>query len=126
MTGLASCHQRGIIHRDLKLENILFYDKEQTHLKIVDFGIAGFCLKHLKEKTDSGTFKYMSPEVLKGDINLANPTMDIWALGIMMFLMIFGFHPFITKEERISKQFDVKVVMQRIINDPLVIPYSKL
>ena len=68
----------------------------------------------------------MSPDVLKGDINLANPTMDIWALGIMMFLMIFGFHPFITKEERISKQFDVKVVMQRIINDPLVIPYSKL
>jgi len=42
-------------------------------LKIVDFGIAGFCLNYLKEKTDSGTFKYMAPEVLKGDINLANP-----------------------------------------------------
>ena len=68
----------------------------------------------------------MSPEVLKGDINLANPSMDIWALGIMMFLMLFGFHPFITKEERISKQYDVKVVMQRIINDQVFIPQIKL
>ena len=68
----------------------------------------------------------MSPEVLKGDINLANPSMDIWALGIMMFLMLFGFHPFITKEERISKQYDVKVVMQRIINDQVFIPQIKI
>eukprot|EP00347_Sterkiella_histriomuscorum_P010358 403376607 len=126
ITGLSSCHQRGIIHRDLKLENVLFMDKECTHLKIVDFGIAGFCLKHLKEKTDSGTFKYMAPEVLKGDINLANPQMDIWALGIMMFTMLFGFHPFLNKKERQSKDYDIKVVMQRIINDPVDIPQPTL
>lgn len=48
-------------------------DKEHTFIKIVDFGIAGFCINNLKEKTDAGTQKYMAPEVLKGEINLANP-----------------------------------------------------
>jgi serine/threonine protein kinase len=86
-------------------------DKEQTHLKIVDFGIAGFCLNFLKEKTDAGTFKYMAPEVLKGDINLANPQMDIWAVGVMMFLMLFGYHPFLTKKERLSKDYDTKTLI---------------
>ncbi len=90
------------------MENILFMDKECTRLKIVDFGIAGFCLNHLKEKTDQGTFKYMAPEVLKGEINLANPSMDIWALGIMLFIMIYGYHPFLTERERVTKEYDIK------------------
>jgi len=104
------------------MENVLFMDVECTHLKIVDFGIAGFCLRHLREKTDAGTFKYMAPEVLKNDINLANPSMDIWALGIMIFHMLYGFHPFFSKKERITKDYDIKVLTQRIINDPLEIP----
>lgn len=37
------CHSRGVIHRDLKLENILFWDSKQTRIKVVDFGIAGVC-----------------------------------------------------------------------------------
>jgi len=61
----------------------------------VDFGIAGFCLVHLKEKTDAGTFKYMAPEVLKGDVTLASPLMDVWGVGLMMFLMLYGHHPFL-------------------------------
>jgi serine/threonine protein kinase len=36
------CHQKGIIHRDLKLENVLFSDKEKLEIKVVDFGIAGY------------------------------------------------------------------------------------
>jgi serine/threonine protein kinase len=83
-------------------------NKEHTWIKIVDFGIAGFCLNHLKEKTDAGTFKYMAPEVLSGEINLANPQMDIWALGVMMFLMLYGFHPFLPKKERFCKEYDLK------------------
>jgi len=64
--GLSICHSKGIIHRDLKLENVLFEDKDHKMIKIVDFGIAGFCLNNLKEKTDAGTYKYMAPEVLTG------------------------------------------------------------
>ena len=97
LAGLQECHGRGIIHRDLKLENVLFMDQSRKQIKIVDFGIAGFCLTNLKEKTDAGTFKYMAPEVLKGDISLANPSMDIWSVGMMMFIMLYGFHPFLPK-----------------------------
>ena len=101
----------------------MFSDLEKKHIKIVDFGIAGFCLNNLKEKTDAGTFKYMAPEVLKGDINLANPAMDTWALGMMMFIMLFGFHPFLPPKYRFSKEgCDLKTLIQNIIKDPLQIP----
>lgn len=57
------CHRKGVIHRDLKLENILFWDQERTRIKVVDFGIAGVCRAQEKDKSDAGTIKYMSPEV---------------------------------------------------------------
>ena len=85
MQGLLTCHEKGIIHRDLKMENVLFTNTDYKQIKIVDFGIAGFCKNFLNEKTNAGTFKYMAPEVLKGDVNLANPAMDVWSLGMMMF-----------------------------------------
>jgi serine/threonine protein kinase len=37
------CHIRGIVHRDLKLENVLFKAQGELHIKVVDFGIAGVC-----------------------------------------------------------------------------------
>jgi len=79
----------------------------------------------LREKTDAGTFKYMAPEVLKGEISLANPAMDIWALGMMLFLMLFGFHPFLPKEQRFrfsKESYDIKLLIQNIIKDELEIP----
>lgn len=54
-----------IIHRDLKLENIMFADKERTRVKIVDFGIAGLTALAVKgERTNCGTMSYIAPEVL--------------------------------------------------------------
>jgi serine/threonine protein kinase len=51
----------------------------------------------------------MAPEVLKGEINLANPAMDIWAVGMMMFIMLFGYHPFMPSKFRYSKEgYDLK------------------
>jgi serine/threonine protein kinase len=90
------------------MENILFTNTDRKLIKIVDFGIAGFCQNNLKEKTDAGTFKYMAPEVLKGNVSLANPSMDVWSLGMIMFLMIYGFHPFLPKDQRFAKDFDLK------------------
>lgn len=54
----------------------------------------------------------MAPEVLKGDINLANPLMDVWALGIMMYMMLFGQHPYQTY----AKGEQVKNIISRITN----------
>lgn len=64
--AIAYCHKKGIIHRDLKLENVLFSDKSRELIKVVDFGIAGFCKGNSKDKTDAGTQRYMAPELISG------------------------------------------------------------
>jgi protein kinase len=55
------CHSRGVVHRDLKLENVLFKNQdyqEDLFVKVVDFGIAGVG----GDKVDAGTLSYMAPE----------------------------------------------------------------
>lgn len=56
------CHNRKLIHRDLKLENIMFANKDDNILKIVDFGIAGVALNTNTDKLNIGTIRYMAPE----------------------------------------------------------------
>jgi len=56
---MSYCHVRGIVHRDLKLENVLFKSAGDLLIKVVDFGIAGA----QKDKVDAGSIAYMPPEV---------------------------------------------------------------
>lgn len=63
INAMSYCHNRGIIHRDLKLENILVKSREDMTIKIVDFGIAGVCVDNKKERNDCGSLTYMAPEV---------------------------------------------------------------
>ena len=65
VAALDCCHEQGIIHRDLKLENILFETKAKSRIKIVDFGISGMCKPNNHDKNDAGTLRYMAPEVLQ-------------------------------------------------------------
>ena len=61
---------------------------------MVDFGIAGMCKPDIHEKNDAGTLKYMAPEVLANYYTVANPAIDVWALGIMLYVMLFRKYPF--------------------------------
>jgi MAP/microtubule affinity-regulating kinase len=58
------CHNRKLIHRDLKLENIMFANRNDTLIKIVDFGIAGMAVNSNMDKLNIGTIRYMAPETL--------------------------------------------------------------
>jgi MAP/microtubule affinity-regulating kinase len=87
-------HREKLIHRDLKLENVLFESKAKSRIKIVDFGISGRCKGSNIERTDAGTIRYMAPEVLQGLDNKANPAIDLWALGCMLYCMKFYKFPF--------------------------------
>lgn len=63
---MSYCHSQKLIHRDLKLENILFQSLESGIVKVVDFGIAGVASNLNVDKVDMGSLGYMAPEVLSG------------------------------------------------------------
>jgi len=92
------CHSRGVIHRDLKLENVLFKNKleDDFSIKVIDFGIAGMS----NDKVDAGTLAYMAPECLERVAADTSPAIDVWAIGIMFYCMVYGTLPFIHDNEK--------------------------
>lgn len=89
------CHAQGVVHRDLKLENVMFETQERTRIKVVDFGIAGLSRAGTAELNESATTRYMTPEmILRGVTSRAHPSMDVWAMGIMLYCMLFHRMPF--------------------------------
>lgn len=99
--ALDAAHQQGIVHRDLKPDNVfLVSDGDVTRVVVTDFGVARQATKKKADKDDSmtrsdvilGTPEYMAPEQL--DLEKAMPASDIYTLGIVMFEMITGHHPF--------------------------------
>ena len=108
MSAIAYCHEKGIVHRDMKLENILFAtESEDSPIKIIDFGLSVLLgkkeTKNENETTDLkkygfkrmttkvGTIYYMSPEVIKGNYD---EKCDIWACGVILYTLLSGYPPF--------------------------------
>ncbi|OMJ70984.1 hypothetical protein SteCoe_30911 [Stentor coeruleus] len=92
------CHNSKIVHRDLKLENIIFSSDSYSMIKIVDFGIAGmFNLGQSGERSDAGSILYIPPEIYKSQDNRANPAIDVWAMGCIFYYLLEGKHPFMHK-----------------------------
>uniref|UniRef100_UPI00358FE77F serine/threonine-protein kinase 40 isoform X1 n=2 Tax=Myxine glutinosa TaxID=7769 RepID=UPI00358FE77F len=88
-----SLHQKNIVHRDLKLGNMVL--NKRTHR----ITVTNFCLgKHLVSEGDllkdqRGSPAYISPDVLSGRPYLGKPS-DMWALGVVLFTMLYGQFPF--------------------------------
>lgn len=96
LNGLTAIHSKNLIHRDIKAENILLIsDTSKTEpygytVKICDLG---FCREDDQNvNTFCGTTSYMAPEIFKKQIY--DNKVDVWAVGVMLFRMLFGDFPF--------------------------------
>jgi 5'-AMP-activated protein kinase catalytic alpha subunit len=93
--AMMHCHQKGIAHRDVKLENILM-DK-LGNIKLIDFGLCDF-VNDVGNKTrlcvDSvGSPAYISPEILTGK-PYDGFKADVWSCGVVLYALLFGCFPF--------------------------------
>ncbi|SPO29045.1 related to ser/thr protein kinases [Ustilago trichophora] len=98
--AVAYVHSKGIVHRDLKLENILL--DERCNVKLGDFGFTReFERKRLME-TFCGTTGYASPEMLAGK-KYTGEQVDIWSLGVILYALLCGALPFDDDDESVMK-----------------------
>ena len=88
------CHQHGVCHRDIKLDNFVYESEEEfAELKLIDFG-----LSHLLEcSTDMmtervGTLSYMAPEILNN--HPYTEKCDMWSIGVVTYILLAGRRPF--------------------------------
>lgn len=91
--AVAYLHERHIVHRDLKYENIMFVqtnDQHELQIKLIDFGLAKkFGRENSNERV--GTVYTMAPEVLSGSYNAKA---DVWSLGVIVYMLLSSSIPF--------------------------------
>lgn len=101
--ALKAAHQLGIVHRDIKPDNILVVQNgnENETVKVLDFGIAKVCHEHGKGNTSVsmigrpiGTAEYMPPEQVQYDPEAIDARSDLYSLGIVLYEMVTGKLPF--------------------------------
>lgn len=137
-SAISYCHSMGIVHRDLKPENILVSDyrhikrltstspssqrskpqnggerKDQINyndyplIKLIDFGFANQWYPNERMRTSCGTLAYSAPELLLGE-PYDGTKVDVWGLGLMLYILIYGGNPFmqINDNETLTKILD--------------------
>jgi len=95
-------HVNGILHRDIKDENVVLDD--HFHTKLIDFGSAAY-LTGKPYAAFCGTFEYCSPEVLKGT-PYRGPELEVWAMGVTLYVLVFGRNPFTGVEEILKNELE--------------------
>ena len=103
-TGISYLHEIGIVHRDIKLDNIMMNiptadnSIEYALPKLIDFGLATVLMPRETRTEGFGTIAYCSPEII-----LRKPysySTDIWSIGVVFYVLLSGFFPFMAYEKK--------------------------
>ncbi|KAG2199943.1 hypothetical protein INT47_009269 [Mucor saturninus] len=92
LSALDYMHRNSIVHRDLKIENILI-DKHGQNIKIIDFGLSNLFCPERRLTTYCGSLYFAAPELLSAT-PYRGPEIDVWSLGVVIYVMVTGSVPF--------------------------------
>ena len=112
--GIKELHHFGIIHRDLKLENVLMDYKDNNNFtaKIIDFGLSQVITPLSKTKETYGSLIFCSPEIL---LNIPyNLKVDIWSLGVIAYYLEYTYFPFNIKGNERDQETSNKIIMNEL------------
>ena len=118
--ALELCHRKNIIHRDIKPQNIFISDAGD--FKLGDFGIARTMEKTTGGMSKKGTYKYMAPEVFRGEHY--DSTVDLYSLGIVLFSLLNGNRgPFLpAPPAKVTANDEEEARMRRFRGEPIPSP----
>jgi len=91
LDAISFMHSKSIVHKDIKLENILY---TKGRIRLIDFGFSRHFIKDEPTLIDNkGSLHYAAPEIWNG-LAYEGPSVDIWAMGVTVFLLTTGYFPF--------------------------------
>ena len=136
--GISYWHQKGIVHRNLKPDNIfiseefgrhsndcflnndLIIDEQELYkedyedivLKIGDFIISGIAIEDESKLKSPSSLMYRAPELLAQSEIISTRALDVWSIGIMLYLMIYGYHPFLNESKQVTSDSILNTTLQ--------------